>query len=76
MAGLTSAGNRSITGLCNGCAISLAMAGADIQTVMDHVGWTTSSMARHYIKLSLVFSSSVDGGLVIYDAGEHNRQLS
>ena len=39
-------GNRKVTlhGLRNGCAISLAMAGADIETVMDHVGWKTSSM--------------------------------
>ena len=44
-------GNRKVTlhGLRNECAISLAIAAADIQTVMDHVGWKTSSMARHYI---------------------------
>ena len=52
-------GNRKVTlhELRNGCAISLAMAGADKQAVMDHVGWKTTSMARHYIKgeLSWVF---------------------
>ena len=50
-------GIRKVTfdGLHNRCTISLAMAGADIQTVMDHVGWKTSSMARHYIKSNQVF---------------------
>ena len=56
-------GNRKVTlhGLRNGCAISLTMAGADIQTVMDHVGWKTSSMARHYIKLNQVLVRAVRG---------------
>ena len=52
-------GNRKVTlhGLRNGCAISLAMVEAGIQSVMDHVGWNTFSMARHYIKLNQVFGS-------------------
>ena len=59
-------GNRKVTlhGLRNGCAISLAMAGADVQTVMDHVRWKTSSMARHYIKLHQVFGSGGAGDLL------------
>ena len=35
--------------------------GYEIQTIMDHVSWKTSSMARHYIKLNQVFRS---GGAV------------
>ena len=59
-------GNRRVTlhGLCNGCAISLAMAGTDIQFVMDRVGWKTPSMARHYIKLNQVFGSGGAGDLL------------
>ena len=59
-------GNRKVTlhVLRNGCGISLAMAGADIQIVMDHVGWKTSSMARHYIKLNQVFGSGGAGDLL------------
>ena len=45
----------------NGCAISLAMAGADIQTVMDHIGWKNPSMAHHYIKLNQVLGSGGAG---------------
>ena len=58
--------HRKITlhGLRNGCAISLAMAGADIQTVMDHIGWKTPSMGRHYIKLNQVLGSGGAGDLL------------
>ena len=58
--------HRQITlhGLRNGCAISLAMAGADIQTVMDHIRWKTPSMARHYMKLSQVPGSGGAGDLL------------
>lgn len=59
-------GHRKITlhGLRNGCAISLALAGADIQTVVDHIGWKTPSMARHYIKLNQVLGSGGAGDLL------------
>lgn len=59
-------GNRKVTlhGLSNGCAISLAMVGADIQTVMDHVDWKTSSMARHCIKLNQVLGTGSEGDLL------------
>jgi integrase len=59
-------GSRNVTlhGLRNGCAISLAMAGADLQTIMDHVGWKTPSMARHYIKLNQVLGSGGAGDLL------------
>ena len=46
--------NRSVTlhGLRSGCAISLAIAGAELDAIMDHVGWKSSSSVRHYIKLN------------------------
>ena len=48
--------NRNVTlhGLRSGCAISLAISGAKLDTIMDHVGWKSSSTARHYIKLNQV----------------------
>ena len=48
--------NRNVTlhGLRSGCAISLAIAGAKLDVIMDHVGWKSSSTARHYIKLNRV----------------------
>ena len=56
-------GNRRITlhGLRSGCAISLAMSGVDLQTVMDHVGWETSNTARHYLRMEQVLKSGEAG---------------
>ena len=50
--------NRNVTlhGLRSGCVISLAIAGAKLDVIMNHVGWTSSSPARHYIKLNQVLS--------------------
>ena len=41
--------NRTVTlhGLRSGCAISLAIAGAKLDAIMDHVGWKSSSSAHH-----------------------------
>ena len=49
-------GNRKITlhGLRSGCAISLAMSGLNMQSILDHVGWKTTGTARHYMKLEQV----------------------
>ena len=49
-------GGRQTTlhGMRSGCAISLALSGTDLGTIMDHVSWKTTSTARHYIKLNQV----------------------
>ncbi|RUA04445.1 MAG: hypothetical protein DSY43_06250 [Gammaproteobacteria bacterium] len=49
---------RKITlhGLRSGCAISLALAGTQLLDIMSHVGWKTSKMANHYLKLNRVLS--------------------
>ena len=56
-------GNRRITlhGLRSGCAISLAMSGVDLPTVMDHVGWKTSNTASHYLRMEQVLKSGGAG---------------
>ena len=56
-------GNRRITlhGFRSGCAISLAMSGVDLQTVMDHVGWKTSNTARHHLRMEQVLKSGEAG---------------
>ena len=56
-------GNRRVTlhGLRSGCAISLAMSGVDLQTVMDHVGWKTPSTARHYLRMERVLQTGGAG---------------
>ena len=72
-------GSRRITlhGFRSGCAISLAMAGVDLQTLMDHVGWKTSGMARHYLKLNQVIGSGGAGDILAatpLDLTEHYRK--
>ena len=47
-------GRRTTLHGMSGCAISLALSGTDLGTIMDHVGWKTTSTARHYIKLNQV----------------------
>ena len=56
-------GNRRFTlhGLRSGCAISLAMSGVDLRTVMDHVGWKTSNTARQYLRVEQVLKSGGAG---------------
>ena len=56
-------GNRRITlhGFRSGCAISLAMSGVDLRTVMDHVGWKTSDTASHYLRMEQVLKSGGAG---------------
>jgi integrase len=44
----------SLHGLRHGWAISLALVGVELPTIMDHVGWRTSATANHYIKLQQV----------------------
>ena len=58
--------HRKITlhGLRNKCAISLAMAGADIPTVMDHIEWKTPSMPCHNKELNQDLGSGRAGVLL------------
>ena len=51
----------TLHGLRSGCAISLAMSGVDLQTVMDHVAWKTPSTARHYLRMEQVIRSGGAG---------------
>ena len=60
-------GNRRFTlhGLRSGCAISLAMSGGDLRTVMDHVGWETSNTARQYLRVEQVLKSGGAGDSLV-----------
>ena len=41
-----------------GCAITLALSGAKLSEIMDHVGWTRRHTALHYLKLAKVLNPS------------------
>ena len=39
-----------------GCAITLALSGAELSEIMDHVGWTRRHTALHYLQLAKVLN--------------------
>ena len=51
-------GDRRVTlhGMRSGCAISLALSGVPLESIMAHVGWKTAATAKHYIKLNQVMA--------------------
>ena len=70
--------NRNVTlhGLRSGCAISLAIAGAKLDAIMDHVGWKSSSIARHYIKLNQVLAlGGAPGGHLVFVGSRFSESL-
>ena len=50
--------NRRVTlhGFRSGAAVSLALSGATLHEIMDHIGWRSSKTALHYIKLRQVLN--------------------
>jgi len=48
--------HMTLHGLCSGCAITLALSGAQLPDIMAHVGWKSSKTADHYIKLNQVLA--------------------
>ena len=48
----------TLHGLRSGCAISLAVSGSSLSSLMDHIGWKCSSTAQHNIKLNQVLSQN------------------
>lgn len=47
---LTPAG--TLNGFRSGCAITLALTGTNLQSIMEHVGWRCQSTASYYMQLS------------------------
>ena len=42
-----------------GCAITLALSGAELSEIMDHAGWTRRHTALHYLQLAKVLNPAV-----------------
>ena len=38
----------------SGCAITLALSGAELSEIMDHVGWTRRHTALHYLTIIIM----------------------
>ena len=47
---------ETLHGFRAGCAITLALTGADIAEIMDHVGWTRHHTAHYYLQLAKVLN--------------------
>ena len=55
----------------SGCAITLALTGADLSEIKDHVGWTRRHTALYYLQLAKVLNpSGASGRLAANDLTE------
>ena len=50
--------DETLHGFRSGCAITLALTGADLAEIMDHVGWNRPHMALYYMQLAKVLNPS------------------
>lgn len=49
---------ETLHGFRSGCAITLALRGAELSEIMDHVGWTRRHTALYYMQLAKVLNPS------------------
>lgn len=49
---------ETLHGFRSGCAITLALSGAELTEIMDHVGWNRRHTALHYLQLAKVLNPS------------------
>ena len=49
---------QTLHGFRAGCSITLALSGAELSEIMDHVGWTRRHTALHYLQLAKVVNQS------------------
>ncbi len=47
---------ETLHGFRSGCAITLALTGADLAEIMDHVGWSRRHTALYYLQLAKVLN--------------------
>ena len=47
---------ETLYGFRAGCSITLALSGAEVSEIMDHVGWTRRHTALHYLQLAKVLN--------------------
>ena len=49
---------ETLHGFRSGCAITLALTGADLSKIMEHVGWARRHTALYYLQLAKVLNPS------------------
>ena len=52
--GMGSDNGETLHGFRAGCAITLALSGAEFSEIMDHVGWTRRHTALHYLTIIIM----------------------
>ena len=61
---------ETLHGFRSGCAITLALTGADLSEIMDHVGWARRHTALYYLQLAKVLNPSGASGRLYLDLTE------
>ena len=67
---MTSDDSETLHGFRSGCAITLALTGADLSEIMEHVGWARRHTALYYLQLAKVLNhDGASGRLATASAG-------
>ncbi len=65
---------ENLHGLCSGCAITLALTGATLSEIMDHVGWNRRHTALYYLQLAKILNPSGASAKLASATGEMAQQ--
>ena len=57
---------ETLHGFRSGCAITLALTGADLSEIMEHVGWARRHTALYYLQLAKVLKHDGTSGRLLY----------
>ena len=62
---------ETLHGFHLGCAITLALTGADLSEIMEHVGWATRHTALYYLQLAKVLNHDGAFGCLAASSAEN-----
>jgi len=60
---------ETLHGFRSGCAITLALTGAELSEIMEHVGWSRRHTALYYMQLARVLNPDGASGKLASDMG-------
>ena len=66
---------ETLHGFRSGCVITLALTGADLAEIMDHVGWTRRHTALYYMQLAKVLNPAGASIHTAYIKATHIRSV-
>ena len=62
---------ETLHGFRSGCAITLALTGADLPEIMEHVGWARRHTALYYLQLAKVLKHDGPSGRLATPSAEN-----